>query len=245
MKLYLNLAIFLLYGLNCSSQSNNINGLDKVYDPNRIEPLAYKLVMFNTTPDSISSISILERKISFEKYKGRDCVKISETNHSGKNKTTTISYMDQHSLAPVCRKEMVNDSLIQIQEIKGNRVFIYNALGKQINDVEKPKDAYLSNAFSELVQSNDFNKHPNISFSTFRPGKPKVGRFVARMVQEEKIKFVYGEVQCLIIQFVKLAENGEEIPAGYRYIDKTTGKVLAFKTNLNSNTYFMYQILFF
>lgn len=245
MKLYLKLTIVFLFGLTCSAQSKSIINLGEVLDPNRIEPLAYKLAMFNTTPDSISSLSILDRKVSFEKYKGRDCIKISETNYSGKGKTTTISYMDQQSLAPVSRKEMVNDSLIETQEIKNNRVLIYNAQGKQINEVDKPKDAYLSNTFSELVQANDFIKHPIISFSTFRPGKPKVGRFVARMVQEEKIKFVYGEVQCLIIQFVKLAENGKEIPAGYRYIDKTTGKVLAFKTNLNSNTYFMYQILFF
>lgn len=153
--------------------------------------------------------------------------------------------MEQQSLAPVFRKEMVNDSLIETQEIKNNKVLIYNAQDKQINEMDKPKDAYLSNAFSELVQANDFNKHPNISFSTFRPGKPKIGRFVARMVQEEKLKSVYGEVQCLIIQFVKLAKNGEEIPAGYRYIDKNTGKVLAFKTSLNSDSYFMYQILFF
>lgn len=245
MKLHLKLPIFFLFSLLCSAQSNKIIDLNKVYDPNRIEPLAYKLAMFNTTSDSISSLSILDRRVSFEKYKGRDCIKIIETNYSGKDKITTISYMEQQSLAPVFRKEMVNDSLIETQEIKNNKVLIYNAQDKQINEMDKPKDAYLSNAFSELVQANDFNKHPNISFSTFRPGKPKIGRFVARMVQEEKLKSVYGEVQCLIIQFVKLAKNGEEIPAGYRYIDKNTGKVLAFKTSLNSDSYFMYQILFF
>jgi hypothetical protein len=98
---------------------------------------------------------------------------------------------------------------------------------------------YVSNSFSELVQANDFEAHPHITFTTMTPGS------AANTFEVERVghrTFEHGLV-VWVLRFTRVNAGDARVPAGYRYVDAGTGKVLFFATERNSRSAFSYQVL--
>jgi hypothetical protein len=228
------------------AQDKSAIELSKICNASRIEQTTYKLLMFNQNKDAISNPTVVERTISRENYKSQPSIKITETNQTSSPNTRTVIYIDATTLKPLYFEASNDGTPVQKASFDNNKVNIVDISNgtEKLTEMPNPADSYLSNSFSELVQANDFGKNRLIRFGTFSPGKP-INRFVVERVREHKFEIPGGKViDCWILKFTKTDSNGVESLAGYRYVDKRSGKVLMYKSDLKTDSFFTYQIIF-
>jgi len=227
------------------SDSDSTSFLDRTHDASRIEEAHYKLFIYNQNKGVPSNLSVLERTISRENYRTIPSIKISEINDVSKPRTKTVLYIDAKSLKPLYF-EMSDDDTPLVRATFDNgkvRIIDVSSGTEKVSETELPPDAYLSNSFSELVEANDFGKNPVSIFSVFTPGKA-VGRFRVERIGQQKFDLPDGhQIDCWVLKFTKTDSQGAETPGGYRFVDKKSGKVIMFKSSLDSDTFISYQIL--
>ena len=240
--LLLFFSAILIIGHVSAQKSGSIStDLHHVFKPERIKEDNYKIVIYSQDNDTVSNVKILDRRIIREKFKGIRCIKITEI--SGNNRTNV--YMDAKSLAPRYFESFSGDTLMQKAEFENTKetiTDIKNGIEKR-TEVEISPTIFFSNCFSELVQSNDFKINPSIEFETFNPGKPS-NHFIVEKTGEKVFSLLGKKIDCWILKFTRMDTSGNKVPAGFRYIDKSSGKVLMFKTDIASNKFFAYQTIF-
>ncbi len=219
--------------------------LRKVFDPKRIAQTRYKLVLYNQDESGISNLSVLEREIARESYQTKPALRITETLTQGVSRTKTTVFVDLTTISPLYFEHSADGTVTKKA---------YFADGKEIildisNGVEKKSELqigasiFLSNSFSELLQANDFGKNPIVQFQTVSPGSTP-NHYIAERFGEENIALSPNKpINCWIVRFTRLDPDGKKSVTGYRYIEKTSGHVLMFKSDLNSSKFFTYQVL--
>jgi len=241
--------LFSITNLNLFGQQKNkidtVN-LSGSLNANRIELGNYILAMYNQNKDTISNCIILNRQISKENYGSIPCIKIIETNKNVNSNNVTTIYIDSKTLKPVAYESNSADTNIVKAVFENGKMILSTA--KNGNETKTESDvfpsAFLSNSFSELVQSNDFNKNSVVKFQTFTPGYPR-NQFIVERIGEKKFSTLgIANIDCWLLKFTRIDSKGNSLNAGYRYVDKKNGKVLLFKTDINSSRFFTYQILF-
>jgi len=245
-----SLSLFLFFSLTskiCGQiPINDIPELTRVFNADRIEAANYKLMMYNQNKDTISRITVLKRDISRETYQSVPCIRITENNQSNGSNTRSMIYIDAKILRPLYYEYSEGDTVTQKASFEnGNMTLIETRKG-----IEKKTQAviatkiFLSNCFSEILQANDFSKNPSIKFETITPGRTANQFIVQRIGEKQLISFNKQAIDCWILKFTRL-DNGKETPAGYRFVDKNNGKVLLFKTLIDSDAFFTYQVFSF
>lgn len=211
----------------------------------RIEEGNYKIV-FDLNKDGQSKVSILNRIVTREMYNSRPCIKITEINTSESPKTKTIVYIDAKTLKPLFSENSSNDVLVQKAIFAKDKITVVNIENGAEKVTETPisSEPFASSSFSELLQANDFSKNRIINFETINPGNP-AGRFKAERIDEKEFSIPGGgKIDCWVLKFTRTDSKGTEGPAGYRYVDKKSGKVVMFKTDINTENFSYYQMLF-
>lgn len=241
--LLLSFSFLLLQSLCAQNKERFVDALD-VFDPNRIEDITYKLVLYNQNNDKLSDIAILDRSISKEKYNQTPSIRITEEYTNNKTHTKTLCFVESKTLLPLYLEVNTNDTLTKKYYFEKNKIHLTEIRNSE--EIKKELDyqagAFLSNSFSEILQSIDFSNYKKIQFSTFSPGK-NPGIFNVEVIDEKKFKLPNKQfIDSWVVQFTIVRPNGETKSGGYRYIDKKSGKVLAFKTHINSDNYFTYQM---
>ncbi len=243
--------IFFLFVINSSSAQQtaakySFVEADSIFNSVRIENAAYKLVMYNQNKDTISNLTVIDRQVTRETYNSVRCIKITEMNNQSKPATKTIAYIDINSLLPVHFETFLNDTLIQKADFDGIKALIidYKNGKEAVSEIGLSKPVFLSNSFSELLQAIDFERNKIVRFETFSPGK-STNQFIVERDGETGFPIPGGEIiKCWLLKFRRLDSKGNESVAGYRYADKQTGKVLLYKSNIDTQIYFTYQLLF-
>jgi hypothetical protein len=234
--------LFLLAVLTEFSQ--NGRRAESYFDPTRIEEANYNLVMYQNGGNTLSNLTIINRAITRENYGSNAAIKIVETNNTTSPKTKTLIYVDAKTLRPLYFESGSDEVITQKAFFEGNTIRSVDAVSGREMAETVDSEIYLSNSFSELIQAHDFGRTPVLRFETFSPGK-SANRFVAERVGEQKFLLLQGKAfNCWIVKFTRTDTKGETSIAGYRYVDKSSGKVLMFKSDLVANNYFTYQILF-
>lgn len=242
-KLFLPLLVFFTL-ISCSTK--HTTPLPPQFNPDRIQEAEYKLIMYNQGENKISSIGILDRKVEFFEFDSIPAIKISELYTNGVTKNKTITFINKETLKPMYLEETRNDTLLSKSHFNKKTIQKYEFNSEEVIENELPNysDSFASNSFSEIIQGYNFNIYEKVEFKTFRPGSIPGLFIVERIGQEDFDLPSEGKLQTWLLKFTRIDENGEEVPAGFRYIDKESGKVLRFKTEIESDTYFTYQIIF-
>jgi len=248
-KLIVSLGL-LLVALNSYSQETRAKdigvALKNIFNPSRIEDAHYKLIMYNQNGDTLSGITIMDRQISREEFKSNPCIKITETNLSAAVRNKVILYMDAKTLKPQYFESYTGDTLIQKADFENGKTALYdikNGIETKSESVVS-ENMFLSNSFSELVQSNDFGKTPVVNFETFTPGRAS-NQFKVEKVGEKEYSIPgHKNIACWLLKFTRIDALGNKSLAGFRYVDKNSGKVLMFKSDIESNNFFTYQLIF-
>jgi hypothetical protein len=205
----------------------------------RVSEEAYRLIMFRTDHDSASGFSLVHRVIERVTSNGRRTIRVREANRA-KNNFVTV-YAEANSLRPLFYESKSGDSLTVMATVDGDSLRLTETLhGETTSTVTAaPRGAYFSNCFSELIQANDFGVNPSITFMTFTPGGP-TNTFTVERVGRRTFS---DESDVWVLRFSRTDAAGATVPAGYRYVDVRTGKVLFFATELDSPSTFSYQVL--
>jgi hypothetical protein len=191
-------------------------------------------------------MAITDRHIERQIYNSILCLKVTEINTMPGSTTKTIVYADQKTLAPVYYESWKNDTMTRKAVFRGNEMTVSDFE----NDIESksvhtiPGKPYFSHSFSELVQSNDFSKTKVITFETLTPGRP-IGRFVAERTGEKEFVMAEGKAfLCWLVKFTRIDQEGKSSIVGYRFIDKVSGQVIMYKSDLGPGKVYAYQQMF-
>lgn len=231
------------------AQSHN-SGIDKKlmnhFDSRRIMETHYKLFAYGLNEDTLFSSTIMDREIIKDVYNSTDCYKIVETYYDQKGRRKVFSYIDANTLLPVYFETRENGIIAGKYLFTDDKIIVEKRKEGQTEKYQlpKPKGVFLSHAFSELIQANDFGQIKKITFKTFAPEKP-INTFIAERRGDEMINVENQKIDCWRLKFSRINDKGQRMPAGYRLVEKTTGKVLAFHYEGADDTLFGYQILNF
>lgn len=248
-RLFIGYSLLLL-ALTSHPQTSNKNGigisLKNIFKPSRIEDAHYRLIMYNQNSDTLSGLTVMDRQIKREDFNSTPCIKITETNLSSAVRNKVIIYMDAKTLKPQYFESYIGDTLIQKATFEDRKMTLYDIKNGAETKSESivSENMFLSNSFSELVQSNDFGKNPVVNFETFTPGRA-TNQFMVKRVGEKEFS-IPGQknIACWLLKFTRIDSNGIKSSAGFRYVDKKSGKVVMFKSDIESNTFFTYQMIF-
>ncbi|TJY37808.1 hypothetical protein [Pontimicrobium aquaticum] len=239
----INFNYFFSINLIGQNKESFVNAVD-IFNPSRVKNVKYKLVLYNQKENALSDIAILDRKISRDTYNQTPIIKITEEYNNNKTNTKTLCYIDLKTLLPLYLEVQSSDTLIKKYNFKKDKILLVEI--KNSKEIKKEFNnqtgVFLSNSFSEILQSIDFSKNKRVQFKTFSPEK-KPAVFKIKVIDEKD--FILPNKQSIetwVLQFTVERSNGEVKSGGYRYIDKKSGKVLAFKTDINSDSFFTYQM---
>jgi hypothetical protein len=220
--------------------------LSKIIRTERISDDDYNVVNYQKKGSELSNVTILNRKVEHSDFEGKKCIKITELDpiSNAVNKTTII--IEEKNLAPLYYETSVNDTLIRKAVFQGNFMLLTDSMKtKSIQKkIELPATTFLSNSFSELVESADINKYPKYTFETITPGLP-AHRFFVEKVNEAAIPLTTRVIDCYLLKFTVTDLDNKLVATVYRYVDKKYGKVIALKTNIDKADFFGYERLFF
>jgi hypothetical protein len=220
--------------------------LTKVLDSRRIKEARYKIVLYNQDEDQISKVNVLNRQISRATYESKSAIRITEAGiENGLSKMTTV-FVDQLTLMPLYFEEKSSGTIVRkayFDHGKEILILIENGVEKR-SEAQLSVSIFLSNSFSELLQANDFRKNPAVRFQTVNPGNAANVFIAERFAEKDFMVSPNKLISCWVVKFTRIDSNGKETPTGFRYIDKISGKVLMFKSDLESRTFFTYQYLF-
>ncbi len=242
-KIFLPLLVLLT--LNSCSTKDTPPIVSQI-NPDRVQEAEYKLIMYNQDKNKISNIGILDRKVEFFEFDSIPAIKISEVYTDGFTKNITTTFINKETLKPIYLEKSRNDTLLSKSHFNKETIKNYEFNSEEVIENELPNysDSFASNSFSEIIQGYNFNIYEKVEFKTFSPGSIPGIFGVERVGQEDFELPNEGKLQTWLLKFTRIDENGEQTPAGFRYIDKETGKVLRFKTEIESDSYFTYQIIF-
>lgn len=241
MKRIVLLALF-VFLVNASNVFSGTGDLDS----KRIEEASYKLIMYNQLDGEINNIGLLQRDIKYTNYEGKSSITITEVYRNNEVENTTIVIISREDLAPLYQEKSRNDTLFSKTYFEGETIrhLEYSSGTEEEKKFETPENAYISNSFSELVQANNFEENKEVTFRTFSPGREPASFKVERIGEEEFYLPGKESFEVYVLKFTMTTSDGTEKPGGYRYIDKKSGKVLAFRTEIDSNDFFTYQMVF-
>lgn len=228
-----------------SGTGDKFMDLQNVFNPDRIKETNYKLVMFRQLENSVTGIAINDRQIKTEQFHEKKCLRITESLVADRSKSRTVIYIDFISLLPEYFESYSNDTLVQkatIEEGKWVNYEFKNGMDRK-TILETPIHTFISNSFSELIQANDFGKNSNIMFATFTPGKP-INQFQVERIDEMVVPSLDSNgIACWVLKFTRIDPNGNTSIAGYRWVEKKSGKVIMYKSEIGVPSYFTYQLL--
>jgi hypothetical protein len=208
-------------------------------DAGRVRGDDYRLIMFRTNDDTASAFALVQRSVQRTRHNGTPAIRVREHNRAQADAVTI--YIHAHSLRPISYDATFGDTLSVTATMDGDSMRVTERRHGVTTSsaAEAGPGVYFSNAFSELVQANDFEAHPHISFTTMTPG---AGANTFDVERVGRRTFEHGVV-VWVLRFTRVDAHGARVPAGYRYVDAGTGKVLFFATERDSRSGFSYQVL--
>lgn len=213
--------------------------LAEVMHADRVTPGAYRLIMFRTQDDSASGFVVVKRSVERTEYLGKPAIRVREENRAQASAVTIR--IDAATLRPLSYESTAGDTMSVTAEMDGDSMRIVRTQGgivtRSVSAIDP--DVYFSNSFAELVQANDFAKHPRIRFTTLTPGAT-ANTFIVERVGRRTFEH---NIAVWVLKFTRTDATGASTPAGYRYVDARTGAVLFFATELDSPSTYSYQVL--
>ena len=228
---------------DAQSKKDTFNVL-QVIQTARIKEAQYKIVQFRQSKDEISNIALLDRRVTVEEFNNEKCLKIIETANTGNSRNKVVCYVDLGNLRPKYMETASNDTLAQKYIFENNKIICTTLKDKKetVTEMSLPENTFLSNSFSEIVQSVDFKKYSNYKFATFSPGRPSNIFIVSLVGKKTIIKQADKKINCWLLKFTRIDSSGHSTLGGYRYVDET-GKILLYKSDIGTDTFFAYQLL--
>lgn len=237
------LHVALMIALAAQTPMSGTPQLKDVLEAGRVKDDGYALIMFQLNDDTASNFTLLHRTVENVRISEVPAIRIVEQNKA-KGLSTVID-IDARTLRPLSYESRAGDTLVVKAVVRGDSLL----LSETRRGVETGRalrispGAYFSNAFSELLQANDFDRNPAIGFTTFTPGGASNG-FLAERIGRKDCSAIQRGTECLVLKFTRIDSDGNASLAGYRYVDSKSGKVLFFTSELDSDTAFTYQVLF-
>lgn len=207
---------------------------------------SYLIAVYKGEQNKMSSQSLLNRVISLERFKEGDVIKVQETTFDSGMWKKVVCRVEKNSLKPLQMEIYQNDVKMEEYIFEGGLVKHKKYMDGLVEENEESFNndmVFFSSNFSEIIQSNNFNKHPRIKYSVYSPQSKSIGVFSAEMLKEHKFE-VSGKIfNTWVIKFRREQKDGTWADAGYRFVEINTQKVLAFTENLDSRDGFSYQTL--
>ncbi|HVS92574.1 MAG TPA: hypothetical protein VHE59_11105 [Mucilaginibacter sp.] len=247
--IYLSIVLCIILFLKPLATIGQTASLDSFVNLNtilkrKIKEDNYLNINYQKNGENFSNLSTLSRRVVDTEYQGEKCIKIVEIQSGTKAKNKAVSIVDRGTLRPVYYEASINDTLTQKARFDGETMIFSDSLAYK--PVEKKiaisPSLFLSTTFSELMESVDFNRYSKVRFQTISPGRTPHEFFVER-IKPVTASLLMGKINCWLLKFTVIDPNSKPVPAGYRYIDRESGQVIAFKTAPDALSYLSYERL--
>ena len=241
--------ILLLWGAEAFCQNKRRSlpvDLRNALDSSRIKETRYKIVLYNQNDDHVSDVNVLDREVVRVAYESKAAIRITERDTENGSRKKTIVFVDAKTLMPLYFEESSNGAIVKKAYFDHGKETIVRSENGVDNKTESQLAAsvFFANSFSELLQANDFRKNPVVQFQTVNPGNSPNDYIAERFAEKEFVISPNKSIDCWVVSFTRVDSSGKSTPTGFRFIDKTTGKVLMYKSDLESPKFFTYQYLF-